>query len=73
MLGNLLLRAVERAERIHQAMLSRGFNGSLPIPRGNGWRAAETLFVVFCGAAFLAIRATDLPLLLGRALLAIAR
>jgi len=72
-LGNLLLRAVERAERIHQAMLSRGFSGSLPIPQGNGWRGAETLFVVFCGAAFLAIRATDLPMLLGRALLAIAR
>ena len=72
-LGNLLLRSVERAERIHQAMLSRGFNGSLPIRQGNGWRTGDTLFVIFWCAAFLAIRATDLPMLLGRALLAIAR
>jgi cobalt/nickel transport system permease protein len=72
-LGNLLIRSVGRAERIHQAMLSRGFNGWLPIRQGNGWHTADTLFVTFCGAAFVAIRATDLATLLGRALLAVSR
>lgn len=40
MLGTLMVRSFERAERVYQAMLSRGFTGDLavPFPRSFGWR-----------------------------------
>jgi len=40
MLGTLLLRSFERAERMYQAMLSRGSSGDFPIlaPRRFSWR-----------------------------------
>lgn len=31
-LGSLFIRSFERGERVHTAMLSRGFNGTLPAP-----------------------------------------
>ena len=40
MLGTLLLRSFERAERMYQAMLSRGYVGEFPVfaPRRFSWR-----------------------------------
>ncbi len=40
MLGTLLIRSFERAERIHHAMLSRAYAGDFPVvsPRGFTWR-----------------------------------
>jgi cobalt/nickel transport system permease protein len=40
MLGTLLIRSFERAERMHAAMLSRGFAGEFQVysPRRFGWR-----------------------------------
>ena len=40
MLGTLLLRSFERAERMYHAMLSRGFSGQFPVltPRKFTWR-----------------------------------
>jgi len=40
MLGTLLIRSFERAERMHSAMLSRGFSGDFPVaePRKFSWR-----------------------------------
>ncbi len=39
MLGTLLIRSFERAERMHGAMLSRGYNGDFPVvsPRKFSW------------------------------------
>jgi len=52
MLGTLLLRSFERAERMYQAMLSRGSAGDYPViaPRRFSWRdlaflAGTALFV----------------------------
>jgi len=52
MLGTLLLRSFERAERMYQAMLARGFAGEFPVlaPRGGSWRDA-----VFLGCVTLLV------------------
>jgi cobalt/nickel transport system permease protein len=53
MLGTLLIRSFERAERMHGAMLSRGYSGDFPVfsPREFSWRdlaflSIVTLFIV---------------------------
>jgi cobalt/nickel transport system permease protein len=48
MLGTLLIRSFERAERMHGAMLSRGYNGEFPVtsPRKFSWRDLVFLLIV---------------------------
>jgi len=65
LLGHLLLRALERAQRIHQAMVARGFDGTVRSSRKMCWRTADTLFVTGWCAAFMLARMLDLPQLLG--------
>jgi cobalt/nickel transport system permease protein len=44
LLGQWLVRSIERAARVHQAMLARGFKGEL-LPAGRWhWTPADTLF-----------------------------
>jgi cobalt/nickel transport system permease protein len=52
MLGTLLIRSFERAERMHSAMLSRGYTGDFPVvsPKRFSWHdlifiSGVTLFV----------------------------
>jgi cobalt/nickel transport system permease protein len=54
MLGTLLIRSFERAERMHAAMLSRGYSGDFPVvsPRKFSWRdllflSIATIFIFF--------------------------
>jgi cobalt/nickel transport system permease protein len=54
-IGTLFLRTVERAERIYQAMLSRGFSGAL--------RDTKAYVLTGSDALFLAITVTVLYLL----------
>jgi cobalt/nickel transport system permease protein len=58
-LGHLLLRSLERAQRIHHAMLSRGFNGNLPRHVSSQWQPHDTLFVVLCLLGFALSRMVD--------------
>jgi len=46
MLGTLLIRSFERADRMHAAMLSRGYSGDFPVtePRAFTWR--DLLFLL---------------------------
>jgi cobalt/nickel transport system permease protein len=44
--GAMVLRALERGERIHAAMLCRGFDGSLPVRRKTRLGAPEALLVL---------------------------
>lgn len=44
--GAMVVRAYERGERVHAAMLARGFDGTLPTGRTARFGAAETLVVV---------------------------
>jgi len=48
MLGTLLIRSFERAERMHGAMLSRGYSGDFPVisPRRFSWRDLVFLSIV---------------------------
>lgn len=69
LLGHLLLRAVDRARRSHQAMQARGFNGELRVMRTLRWRGRDTAFVLGWVGVFFALRAFNLPQWLGRTLL----
>ncbi len=73
LLGNLLLRALERAGRIHQAMLARGFNGQLPRSAGLLWQRRDTGFVAVCLLGFLLARQLDLAHGLGALVLGLVR
>lgn len=63
--GHLLLRAFERAERIHLAMLARGFDGTVRAPRRMRWTRRDTIFTAGWCAFFVLARRIDLPLALG--------
>jgi cobalt/nickel transport system permease protein len=68
LIGALLLRALDRANRVHQAMLARGFDGELRLARRGHWRRADTLFTLGWCAAFALARGIDLPQAIGRLL-----
>lgn len=73
LLGHLLLRALQRAQRVHQAMLSRGFDGGLPHAAHPPWQRRDTLFLSVCLLGFVLARQLDLAHLLGALVLAVAR
>jgi cobalt/nickel transport system permease protein len=64
--GHLLLRSMDRAQRIYQAMVSRGFDGQLRVLRRihPGWR--DILFAVCWIAFFVIVRMWNLADGLGR-------
>lgn len=53
--GQLLLRTVNRSERIHRAMLSRGFDGTIPVSAHSAWQWQDTRFLLLAclSVAFL--------------------
>ncbi len=57
--GQLLIRTVERARRIQQAMLSRGFDGEIHLLKSEKWRGRDTLFLILCTGCFTAGRLLD--------------
>jgi cobalt/nickel transport system permease protein len=73
LLGHLLLRAYGRAQRIHQAMLARGFDGELQLAHRWRWQHADTLFVCAWCSFFVLVRGVDLPQALGLLLAGVAR
>jgi cobalt/nickel transport system permease protein len=72
LLGHLLLRAFARAQRVHAAMLARGFDGELRLAGPWRWRLADTLFIVGWCAFFVAVRRVDVPNLIGALLVGAA-
>jgi len=63
--GQLLLRAVDRARRVHQAMLARGFDGDLRLIHRAHWQRRDSVFAAAWCAYFLLARVVDLPQALG--------
>lgn len=57
--GHLLLRSWERAERIYQAMLSRGFNQEMPFRASSGFNAADLRFLAGWSLLLILIRLGD--------------
>jgi cobalt/nickel transport system permease protein len=64
-IGHLLLRTIARAERIHTAMLSRGFHGKISIARTLRITKADILFAFIWISLFITLRCIDIPLLVG--------
>ena len=56
MLSSLLVRAWDRADRVHQAMCLRGFAGQVHTLRTMQWRLRDTLFLAACCLGLLAVR-----------------
>lgn len=63
--GRLLLRTLDRAGRIYQAMRCRGFNGELRTTRRQRYGLKDILFVLGWISFFIVIRLYNLPELLG--------
>jgi cobalt/nickel transport system permease protein len=59
--GHLLLRTWERAQRIHQAMLARGFEGHFHVLRRPSFRVRDAVFLLGWCALFLVLRFNNLP------------
>lgn len=65
LIGHLLLRTWHRAERIHTAMLARGFSGEFHTHRESRFGKSEMLFFTGWSALFVMLRIVELPELLG--------
>jgi cobalt/nickel transport system permease protein len=66
MLGQLLLRTLDRAKRIQLAMHCRGFDGEIRMARQLKIRGRDFAFVAVWSIFFIAVRFYDLPQGLGR-------
>jgi cobalt/nickel transport system permease protein len=65
LIGHLLLRTWQRAERIHMSMMARGFNGEFHTRRASRFGLRELVFLLGWALLFAAIRLYHLPQLLG--------
>lgn len=65
LIGNLLLRTWERAERIHMAMLTRGFTGEFHTRQTSRFGNRELLFVSCWSACFILLRFYNVPQIIG--------
>ena len=68
MVGTLLLRTVDRAERIHRAMLARGFDGRMRWVWGRPLRRSDLLFLLGWTLLFATMRTVNLSTVAGRLL-----
>jgi cobalt/nickel transport system permease protein len=65
LLGSLLIRTWQRAERIHMAMLARGFTGEFHTRHTFRFGARETVFLLGWSLLFIFLRFQNVPRLLG--------
>lgn len=73
MLGYLLLRTLARAQRIHQAMRARGYDGQMPqIGQPLSWQWRDTAFLAACLGILAWMRIADPAARLGRLILGAA-
>jgi cobalt/nickel transport system permease protein len=56
MLGSLFLRSYDRGERVYVAMVSRGYEGTISLDRGEAFRTADAVFLGALLAAVVAVR-----------------
>ena len=69
LVGHLLLRTIDRAERVYQAMLCRGFEGHIRVVKFSKIGRRDIAFVLIWAALFALFRCADSPLLLGHAVI----
>ena len=63
--GTLLVRAIDRAQRIYRAMRARGFDGEIRVFRVDSWGWRETVFTAGWLAFFAVARMWNLAELVG--------
>jgi cobalt/nickel transport system permease protein len=68
MLGQLLFRTMDRAQRIHLAMMCRGFDGEIRHIAAPRMRWSDWVFAAGWTALFVLLRVYDFPSWLGREL-----
>lgn len=73
LLGHLLLRTLDRAQRLYRAMLCRGFDGEIRRRQPARVGGPELVFTLGCSAAFIALRLYNVPQRLGQLLLELVR
>lgn len=58
LVGGLMIRTFDRAEKVGRAMLSRGFTGNIPFccRQERNWRTADTVYTLFWILAFVCVR-----------------
>lgn len=66
LIGYLLLRTWNRAQRIHMAMLSRGYRGDFFLKRPLRLTCTDITFFIGWSAAFIALRFINLPSVAGQ-------
>jgi len=71
--GQLLIRALDRANRIHMAMLSRCFDGTIRLLRPLNFGAMDLFFVLGWTGFFVLSRLYNLPQILGQMAIGIAQ
>lgn len=64
MVGQLLVRSYERATRIYRAMLSRGFDGTMPLSRPQHMSGLSWVFMLIWVAVMLALRLINISQLI---------
>lgn len=65
LVGNLLLRALDRAERVYQAMRCRGFDGRIPIISSMKPGIKDIGFAALWISVFILLRCCDISTMLG--------
>ena len=66
MAGSLFVRTLDRAERIHQAMAARGYDGTVRQLRTLAFRTSDAAFLVAVALGALLLRVFPVTYLLGR-------
>jgi len=66
LVGHLLLRSMDRADRVHRAMVARGFDGEIRVLRPSVFRWQDLAFVAACLLFFASARLWNLADAFGR-------
>lgn len=68
LIGTLLLRSMDRAERVYRAMVARGFEGDIRVLRPSAFQWTDGVFIAAWLAFFIAARVWNLADGMGRLL-----
>jgi cobalt/nickel transport system permease protein len=71
LIGQLLMRTMDRARRIYQAMLCRGFDGEIHMIRSHSLNSADIVFVTGWTTFFCTARLFNIPQALGKVFLGV--
>lgn len=69
LLGQLLLRTIDRGGRIYQAMLCRGFQGEIRLSGQRNFNSTDKIYILWWSAFFILVRYVNIPQWLGNLLM----